>query len=398
MTHQDKSNATAMNLSPGLMRRFSTRLHKEVFLLCRPEPGEEADMAWQTSSAYRMLEGMLRTEGGSLEHVVQETVFFRNIGEDCPTFLDARRRTIGEVTGSHSYLPASILIGQPPLDTRLHLEISATAFIPDPEAQSAGMIRTSPGLASTYGPSRRAFLLEGQKHVFVGNIYGDHGAAFDESYSMFRKAEELLRQEGMTFKNVIRTWIHLRHMDRDYAALNQARREFFHRHDIKLLPASTGIEGAPYPAESNLSLSLYAVQPEGPLNVHMMTTPTLNEACQYGSDFSRGLKMVGADKVALYISGTASVDENGRTAHLGDFEAQVDRMLLNISKLLENQAATFRDVVSAITYLKNPSDAPALRNILHRRSLDGFPNALVHAAVCRPDLLCEMEAIAVLPV
>jgi hypothetical protein len=27
----------------------------------------------------------------------------------------------------------------------------------------------------------------------------------------------------------------------------------------------------------------------------------------------------------------------------------------------------------------------------------GFPNALVAAAICRPELLCEAEALAVLP-
>ena len=39
------------------------------------------------------------------------------------------------------------------------------------------------------------------------------------------------------------------------------------------------------------------------------------------------------NKVALHVSGTASVDEVGRTAHLGDFEAQVDSMLMNVAAL-----------------------------------------------------------------
>jgi hypothetical protein len=54
-------------------------------------------------------------------------------------------------------------------------------------------------------------------------------------------------------------------------------------------------------------------------------------------------------------------------------------------------------VVSAITYLKRPSDAVRLRAKLHEAGFDGFPNALVVAPVCRPDLLCETEALAVLP-
>ena len=41
---------------------------------------------------------------------------------------------------------------------------------------------------------------------------------------MFAVAEDLLQQAGMGFRDVVRTWIHLREMDRDYADLNRARR------------------------------------------------------------------------------------------------------------------------------------------------------------------------------
>jgi enamine deaminase RidA (YjgF/YER057c/UK114 family) len=128
-----------------------------------------------------------------------------------------------------------------------------------------------------------------------------------------------------------------------------------------------------------------------------MTSPTLNEAAQYGADFVRGLKVVEANKVALHVSGTASIDEHGRTAHVGDFEAQADRMLVNIAALLEGQGANFGNVVSAITYLKHPADARRLREKLRATRFEGFPHALVAAPICRPDLLCETEALAVLP-
>ena len=128
-----------------------------------------------------------------------------------------------------------------------------------------------------------------------------------------------------------------------------------------------------------------------------MTSPTLNEAAQYGADFVRGMKIVEANKVALHVSGTASIDELGSTAHVGDFEAQADRMLVNIAALLDGQGAGFRDIVSAITYLKHPADAARLRARLRQAGFEGFPHTLVAAQICRPDLLCETEALAVLP-
>ena len=127
-----------------------------------------------------------------------------------------------------------------------------------------------------------------------------------------------------------------------------------------------------------------------------MSTPFLNEAWSYGVDFSRGLRLAEANKVTLYISGTASIDEAGRTIHVGNFAAQVDRMLDNIASLLAQQGATFDNLVSGVMYLRNPSDAPVLRALSHQRGFDGFPCALVEATLCRPDLLCEAEAVAML--
>jgi enamine deaminase RidA (YjgF/YER057c/UK114 family) len=126
-----------------------------------------------------------------------------------------------------------------------------------------------------------------------------------------------------------------------------------------------------------------------------MTSPTLNEAVQYGADFVRGMRLIETNKVALHVSGTASIDEHGRTAHAGDFEAQADRMLRNVAALLDGQGANFGDVVSAVTYLKHPADAACLRNKLHEAGFEGFPHALVAAPICRPELLCETEALAV---
>jgi enamine deaminase RidA (YjgF/YER057c/UK114 family) len=215
---------------------------------------------------------------------------------------------------------------------------------------------------------------------------------------MFQLAEDLLQQAGMEFGDVVRTWIYLREIDRDYAALNRARRAFFRARGIDPVPASTGIGGGPVSDAHDLCLGIYAVKARHPSARTVMTSPTLNEAMHYGADFVRGMRVVETNKIALHVSGTASIDEGGRTAHPGQFDAQADRMLVNIAALLRDQGASFRDVVSAITYLKNPADARCLRDKLHQAGFEGFPHALVVAPICRPELLCETEALAVQPV
>jgi enamine deaminase RidA (YjgF/YER057c/UK114 family) len=72
-------------------------------------------------------------------------------------------------------------------------------------------------------------------------------------------------------------------------------------------------------------------------------------------------------------------------------------MLLNIQQLLAEQGAGFRHLVSAITYLKRAEDLPAMLEVCHRRGFpENIPNTFCVADVCRPEWLCEMEAIAVM--
>ena len=378
--------------SPGtglVWRRFSGPAAVEIFSVFGPDPGTPADIALQTAALYRQLESLLRQEKGSLESIVQETAYFRNIRRDFGSFQDARLKAFGAPAGRPPKLPALTIIEQPPLDPQAGLVVSTVAVIPR-DGSLPDCDRNSPAWS-------RSLLLGGYRHLYAGSLYGDPGKAFEQTLSMFCRADGVLAQQGMSFHDVVRTWIHLRHMERDYAEFNRGRREFFRRREITLLPASTGICGSPLPEESDFALSFWAIRAPDRLATSPMTTPTLNEASTYGADFSRGLRVVEANKIALYVSGTASVDESGRTAHVNDFAGQVGRMLLNVQTLLSEQQASFRDVLSAVTYLRTPDDAPLLRRMLRDRGLDGLPNALVQATVCRRDLLCEMEAVAALP-
>ena len=79
----------------------------------------------------------------------------------------------------------------------------------------------------------------------------------------------------------------------------------------------------------------------------------LNEACEYGSAFSRGLRLDLGSYSLIFISGTASVDEVGNTVHKGDLRAQCWRTYRNITELLNAQGATWQDVVKCTCYLRD---------------------------------------------
>jgi enamine deaminase RidA (YjgF/YER057c/UK114 family) len=372
---------------------------RELFFLCQP-PAEAADAGQQAEAAYRAILGVLEAEGGSFESVVCETLFLRSLRADLEPVRAARRRVLAACEGS-PHRPATTEIEQPPLNERACLEVSVQAVLPNgpPLRVDSFEARPACGCAECARSHGLRVHVGKEARLHAGGLYGLGEDAYEQTLAMFGVAEDLLQQAGMEFRDVVRTWIHLREMDRDYADLNRARRAFFEARGIDPAPASTGIGGGPVAEEHDLCLGVYAVQFQGapPPVRTVMTAPTLNEALLYGSDFARGMRMVETNKVALHVSGTASIDESGRTAHPGDFEAQADRMLVNVAALLEGQGATFGDVVSAVTYLKRPADAGRLREKLHEAGFEGFPNVLVAAPICRPELLCETEALAVLP-
>lgn len=380
-----------------VIRRVEGCEARELFFLCQPL-AEIADVGPQAEAIYRAIVGVLDAEGGSFESVVSETVFLRSLRTNLESVRLARHRVLETCAGT-SHRPAVAEIEQPPLNERACLEVAVQAVLPNTEPLRVDSFKATPacGCAECARLHGLRVHLGDEARFYASGIYGQGNDAYEQTQGMFNVAEDLLHQAGMEFSDVVRTWIHLREMDRDYGDLNRARRDFFEMRGIDPAPASTGIGGGPAPQEHDLCLGLYAVKAENPYVRTVMTSPTLNEAMQYGADFVRGMKMVEANKVVLHVSGTASIDEAGMTAHPGDFEAQADRMLANIAALLKGQGATFGDVVSAVTYLKRPGDAGRLREKLHEAGFQGFPNALVAVQICRPELLCETEAVAILP-
>ena len=128
----------------------------------------------------------------------------------------------------------------------------------------------------------------------------------------------------------------------------------------------------------------------------------LNEAYAYAkpSSFSRGMRIDLNGLTILLISGTASIDEDGKSVHIGDFRAQLRRTFWNISKLLEAEGATWKDIVRTTCYLRDiERDYEAFneeRTAFYReQDLDPLPASTgIQAILCRPELLVEIEAIA----
>jgi 2-iminobutanoate/2-iminopropanoate deaminase len=128
----------------------------------------------------------------------------------------------------------------------------------------------------------------------------------------------------------------------------------------------------------------------------------LNEAYAYArpSSFSRGMRIDLKGLTILLISGTASIDENGVSVHIGDFSAQLRRTFDNITGLLEAEGCTWHDIVRTSCYLRDIDRDYEVFNqertaFFKAQGLDPLPASTgIQAHLCRPELLVEIEAIA----
>ena len=118
--------------------------------------------------------------------------------------------------------------------------------------------------------------------------------------------------------------------------------------------------------------------------------------------FSRGMRVEIGDASMLFISGTASVNEEGQSLYPGDVTAQTVRALSNIKALLASEGANWHDVVRTTCYLADfraYDEFNDARNAFYESErLHPLPaSTCIEARICRPELLVEIEAIAVMP-
>jgi 2-iminobutanoate/2-iminopropanoate deaminase len=141
-----------------------------------------------------------------------------------------------------------------------------------------------------------------------------------------------------------------------------------------------------------------------PIEKHVVHAPhVINEAYDYlkPSSFSRALRLdLGGYKVLL-ISGTASVNEEGKAEHIGDFNAQLWRTYVNITNLLKAEDMSWHDVVRTTNYLRDIerdyAEFNKIRTSFYRwMNLDPLPASTgIQARLCWETLLVEIEVYAI---
>jgi len=164
---------------------------------------------------------------------------------------------------------------------------------------------------------------------------------------------------------------------------------------LGMLSRNNRITGYSYP-------SIHNNRP--PIEKHVTHAPhVINEAYNYQkpSSFSRALRLDFGGHKVLLISGTASVNEEGKAEHIGDFKAQLWRTYVNITNLLEAEGMTWHDVVRTTNYLRDIERDYAEFNKIRTSfynwlNLDPLPASTgIQARLCWETLLIEIEVYAI---
>ena len=236
------------------------------------------------------------------------------------------------------------------------------------------------------------------RHLWMGGSFVRGGDSESQMRVLFENYIDSLQAEGCTLsEDCIRTWIFVQNVDVNYAGIVKARREVFEDEGLTAQThyiASTGIAGRNAYPDSSVIMDAYAVDGLRKEQImHIYGSTHLNPTYEYGVTFERGTYVDYPDRRQVFISGTASIDNKGQVLYPGNVAMQCERLLENVSVLLNEAECAFEDVMSMIIYLRDISDYEKVRQIFDSRYPD-MPKVYLWAPVCRPGWLVEMECIA----
>ncbi|OAM91804.1 translation initiation inhibitor [Termitidicoccus mucosus] len=215
-----------------------------------------------------------------------------------------------------------------------------------------------------------------------------------QAAALWRHLQASLGREGFAMSNLVRTWFFNDHILDWYDDFNRVRNAFFTEHNVfgTLVPASTGV-GACNADGAALTVDALAVAPlDGRVDITAVASPLQCAAYDYKSAFSRAVECREAGGARhLLVSGTASIEPGGRTAHVGDLDAQIDLSLRVVAAILESRGMGWDDVARAILYFPHIAWMERWEARRAAMGLPEIPATFAHCDICRDDLLFEIE-------
>jgi enamine deaminase RidA (YjgF/YER057c/UK114 family) len=110
--------------------------------------------------------------------------------------------------------------------------------------------------------------------------------------------------------------------------------------------------------------------------------------------------VVAPDGRTAYVAGQVAFDSTGQIVGAGDFQAQAERVYQNLQRALTSVGGSLEDLVKTTTFITDLKHIAALRDVRGKYLHSRHPPAntlLVVSSLARPELMIEVEAVAILP-
>lgn len=360
LSNHTNHGVDASILSRGVM--------SEVFATVLPESGEDVHSVVKRTRRFLQ----------ELEAVpVRMHVF--GAADSHPAFIDAIKSDIGEVVWPLTYVEGNDCSGGPLAGIQLH----AVAGITVETIEHGGE------------PIGRVFEDEYARYCYLGDLRSDDTSLSrtEQGRESFVRMEDGLTLADMDLKDLVRTWLFIDDILDWYDDFNRMRDEFFEENGMfdRFLPSSTGIGGA-NPQGAAVAACAVALKPlKDGVSVQEVLSPLQCPAHDYGSAFSRAAEIATPDYQCVLVSGTASIEPEGTTVHVGDTNAQIDLTLRVVDEILKSRGLEFSDTTRANAYFKHQNDASSFGDFCAKFGIPETRVVVSHDDVCRDDLLFEIE-------
>ncbi len=239
----------------------------------------------------------------------------------------------------------------------------------------------------------------GYTHLWLGNY---NKLEFNSEYQtriILQNYVMKLIETGCTLAdNCVRTWFYINDIDNNYNGMVKARNDIFMTQGLTPKThyiSSTGICGRQSNHKILVQMDAYSINglKKGQIN-YVYAQEYMNRTSEYGVSFERGTYIDYGDRRHIYISGTASIDNKGNILHQENIKGQTLRMLENVEALLQEADMGFTDIGVMIVYLRDIADFRTVQKMFNHK-FKNIPCIIVHASVCRPAWLIEMECIGI---
>ena len=329
---------------------------------------------------------------------IQEKIYaHRRVREHA---LDVRKKAF-LANGLDPALPVTFVDGKPLVDQPI-AGLQIWGIVPhDPIASDVATVECGNGWTG------RMWTVNGSRMLYLPALAGTRKdgqvalSTTEQAQRMFDNANQALESLGFSYQQVVRTWIYLARILDWYGEFNRVRT--LHHANVGIgrdlesstFPASTGIQGRSLDYEC--FMDVLAVDPAPATSVavdSIRNSSHQGQAFAYGSAFSRGVTLALEERKTVFISGTASIDAEGRTMHLDDPGCQCLETLQAVAAVLEDQGGSLEDICTAAIFFKDQETYQAYQRLVRQLCLPQFPTICVRADVCRPELLCEIEPVA----